>query len=73
MVGCAEPCATQVLVRLLGPGGPDLRRSYLPGLEGLKEQLRMFEWLMARVLGRLSDHLEARTPPLDWSNVVGLW
>lgn len=48
-------------MRLLGPGGPDLRRSYLPGLEGLKEQLRMFEWLMARVLGRLSDHLEART------------
>ena len=58
---CAEPCVTQVLVRLLGPGGPDLRRSYLPGLEGLKEQLRMFEWLMARVLGRLCDHLEART------------
>ena len=50
----------QVLVRLLGPGGPDLRQFYLPGLEGLKQQLRMLEWLMERVMGRLKDYLEAR-------------
>lgn len=47
-------------MRLLGPGGPDLRQFYLPGLEGLKEQLRMLEWLMERVMGRLKDYLEAR-------------
>jgi len=49
-----------VLVRLLGPGGPDLRAFYLPGLEGLKAQLRMLEWLMERAMGRLKEHLEAR-------------
>ncbi len=50
----------QVLVRLLGPGGPDLRAFYLPGLEGLKAQLRMLEWLMERAMRPLKEHLEAR-------------
>ena len=56
-------------MRLLGPGGPDLRQFYLPGLEGLKQQLRMLEWLMERVMGRLKDYLEAR--PRAWRAPTG--
>ena len=56
-----------MLVRLLGPGGPDLRQFYLPGLEGLKQQLRMLEWLMERVMGRLKDYLEARLPRMTYT------
>ena len=47
--------------RLLGASGPDLRRLYLPGLEGLKAELRRFEFLMARYLPNLKDHLEVRS------------
>ena len=40
--------------------GADLRRLYLPGLEGLKEHLRMFEWLLERLLPDVKRHLDVR-------------
>jgi hypothetical protein len=55
-----EEPAFQVLTRLMGPGGPDLRALFLPGLEGLKALLRCFEWLMARLMPDLQAHLQAR-------------
>lgn len=64
--GCMLPTFTsccycwQVLTRLMGPGGPDLRTLFLPGLEGLKQLLRTFEWLMTRLMPRTAAHLEAR-------------
>lgn len=48
----------QMFCRLLGASGPNLRRLYLPGLEGLKAELRRFEFLMARYLPNLKAHLE---------------
>ena len=45
----------------MGPGGPDLRTLFLPGLEGLKQLLRTFEWLMTRLMPRTQAHLEARS------------
>lgn len=37
--------------------GPNLRRLYLPGLEGLKVELRKLDWLMERFLPALTAHL----------------
>ena len=37
--------------------GPNLRRLYLPGLEGLKQELRKLEFLLERYLPNLSAHL----------------
>ena len=62
-----EEPAFQVLARLMGPGGPDLRALFLPGLEGLKQLLRCFEWLMARLMPELQAHLQARA---RWSALV---
>ncbi len=53
-----EEPAFRVLVRLMGPGRCDLRSLFLPGLEGLKQLLRCFEWLMHRLMPRLKAHLE---------------
>lgn len=58
-----------MLTRLMGPGGPDLRTLFLPGLEGLKQLLRTFEWLMTRLMPRTQAHLEAR--PFCASGVQG--
>lgn len=55
-----EEPAFRVLVRLMGPGRCDLRSLFLPGLEGLKQLLRCFEWLMQRLMPRLKAHLEVR-------------
>jgi hypothetical protein len=55
-----EEPAFCVLGRLMGPGGCDLRTLFLPGLEGLKQLLRTFEWLMQRLMPRLKAHLEVR-------------
>jgi hypothetical protein len=55
-----EEPAFQVLTRLMGPGGPDLRRLYLPGLDGLKQLLRCYEWLIERLMPRVKAHLEVR-------------
>ncbi|GAB4814895.1 hypothetical protein N2152v2_001941 [Parachlorella kessleri] len=54
-----EEPAFQMFCRMLGAAGPNLRRLYLPGLEGLKAELRAFEFLMARHLPNLKAHLEA--------------
>eukprot|EP00887_Chlorella_sp_A99_P003329 scaffold26.g3329.t1 len=43
---------------LLLTSGPNLRRFYLPGMEGLKLQMRVFELLMQKRLPRLAAHLE---------------
>lgn len=44
----ALPCSTS---------GPNLRRLYLPGLEGLKAELRKLEFLLDRYLPNLTAHL----------------
>jgi hypothetical protein len=54
-----EEPAFQILCRLLRAGGPDLRRLYLPGLAGLKVELRRFEALLERHMPALRAHLEA--------------
>ena len=58
-----EEAAFRLLARLMGDPGPAVRRFYLPGLEGLKEELRKFEWLLERFLPNLKAHLEV-SPPL---------
>lgn len=42
--------------------GPNLRRLYLPGLDGLKAELRKLDFLLERFLPRLTAHLSVRTP-----------
>lgn len=39
-----------------------LRTLYLPGLQGLKDELRMMDWLMERLMPELKQHLDASTP-----------
>lgn len=53
-----EEPAFRLLTRLMDERGANLRQLYLPGLEGLKNYLRMFEWLMERTSPVLKDHLE---------------
>lgn len=54
-----EEPAFQLFCRLMGgDGGPDLRRMYLPGLEGLKKELWKLDWLMQRHLPNLKHHLQ---------------
>jgi Rab-GTPase-TBC domain len=43
-------------------GGCGLRDLYMPGLEGLKRYLRMFEWLMGRLLPQVKEQLEVPAP-----------
>lgn len=57
-----EEPAFRMLVRLMDESGPCCRRLYLPGLEGLKELLRKFEWLMERLFPAMADHLMVRLP-----------
>jgi Rab-GTPase-TBC domain len=52
-----EEPAFRMLCRLLGEDGACLRRLYLPGLDGLKSDLRKFEWLMERHYPLLATHL----------------
>lgn len=40
--------------------GPNLRRLYLPGLEGLKAELRKLDFLLERFLPNLTAHLTVR-------------
>lgn len=40
--------------------GPNLRRLYLPGLEGLKAELRKLDFLLERYLPALTAHLNVR-------------
>lgn len=55
-----EHNAFQVFCRLMdgGDAGIGLRKMYLPGLEGLKDSLVMFEYLMQTYLPKLKCHLE---------------
>jgi hypothetical protein len=43
--------------------GPNLRRLYLPGLDGLKAELRKLDFLLERFLPRLTAHLSVSAPP----------
>ncbi|KAI3426937.1 hypothetical protein D9Q98_006881 [Chlorella vulgaris] len=54
-----EEPAFQIFCRLMSTSGPNLRRFYLPGLEGLKDELRKLEFLTHRYLGHLTAHLNA--------------
>ena len=49
--------------RLLDASGVGLRAMYLPGLQGLKQQLRMLEWLLERIMPALKDHLQVTRVP----------
>mmetsp|Transcript_5393 Transcript_5393/g.15439 ORF Transcript_5393/g.15439 Transcript_5393/m.15439 type:complete len:845 (+) Transcript_5393:278-2812(+) len=53
-----EEPSFRMLTTLLDERGPNLRRLYLPGLEGLKQQLRMLEWLLERHSPHLAKHLQ---------------
>lgn len=53
-----EEPAFRVLCQLLDGAGVGLRSMYLPGLSGLKEELRMLDWLMERLMPELKQHLE---------------
>ena len=58
-----EEPAFRMLVALLAERGPDLRRMYKPGLDGLKAELRKFEWLLQRSHPALARHLVVRPRP----------
>ena len=53
---------TEVLKSLRFFTGVGLRTLYLPGLQGLKEELRMMDWLMERLMPELKQHLDASGP-----------
>ncbi len=53
-----EEPAFRTATLLLMPPGPNLRRLYQPTMEGLKLELRKFEWLMQKFLPELLVHLE---------------
>ena len=71
LMSVPEEPAFRLLARLMGEEGVGMRHLFLPGLAGLKQTLRMFEWLLARVSPGLKMHLEvslicflqARHPP----------
>ena len=71
-----EEPAFRVLCQLLDEGQVGLRSLYLPGLQGLKEDLRMLDWLMERLMPQLKQHLEVSatcTPPaVSASNALGM-
>ena len=61
-----EEPAFRMLMSLMAETGPNLRRLYTPGLEGLKTELRKFEWLMMRNYAALAAHLEVRSS-VSWN------
>jgi hypothetical protein len=66
-----EEPAFRMLTRLLDERGPNLRRLYLPALEGLKHQLRCLDWLLERHTPLLAVHLQVSTPSrpyISWMN-----
>ena len=58
-----EEPAFRLLARLMDERGANLRHLYLPGLEGLKNYLRMLEWLLDRTNPELKEHLEVIFKP----------
>ena len=55
-----EEPAFRMLMSLMAESGTNLRRLFTPGLEGLKTELRKFEWLMQRHFPALAAHLVVR-------------
>ena len=53
-----EEPAFRLLARLMDEKGVGMRELFLPGLAGLKQSLRMFEWLLSRIMPGLRIHLE---------------
>lgn len=51
-----------ILRCLCSSSGVGLRTLYLPGLQGLKEELRMMDWLMERLMPELKQHLDVSVP-----------
>lgn len=51
-----------ILKCLYCSAGVGLRTLYLPGLQGLKEELRMMDWLMERLMPELKQHLGVSVP-----------
>ena len=58
-----EEPAFRLLARLMGENSVGMRALFLPGLAGLKQALRMFEWLLARIMPGLRLHLEVSLTP----------
>lgn len=54
-----EEPAFMLFCKLFSESGANLRTYYLPGLRGLKIQLRKFDWLLRKHLPHLKSHLEA--------------
>lgn len=59
-----EEPAFRIACRLMSVKGPNLRILYLPGMEGLKAMLRMFEWLMHACHPELKAHLQVGGKPM---------
>ena len=55
-----EEPAFRIACRLMSARGANLRILYLPGMEGLKAMLRMFEWLLHACHPELKAHLQVR-------------
>lgn len=53
--------------------GVGLRTLYLPGLEGLKEELRMMDWLMERLMPQLKQHLDVSPGYCLLCMLLALW
>ena len=60
-----EEPAFRILCRLMAPRGANLRILYLPGMEGLKGMLRMFEWLLHACHPQLKAHLQVGSSALS--------
>ncbi|KAK9806524.1 hypothetical protein WJX73_006950 [Symbiochloris irregularis] len=58
LMSVPEEPAFKLLARLMGEEGVGMRHLFLPGLVGLKQTLRMLEWLLARIHPGLKMHLE---------------
>ena len=58
-----EEPAFRLLARLMGEQGVNMRELFRPGLGGLKQNLRMFEWLLSRIMPGLGMHLQVSCRP----------
>ena len=65
-----EEPAFRMLMALMAERGANLRRLFTPGLEGLKAELRKFEWLMQRHYPALAAHLVVRPAPCDGAELA---
>eukprot|EP00873_Tetraselmis_striata_P025428 jgi/Tetstr1/445692/TSEL_003495.t1 len=64
-----EEPAFQAFCSLMDSTGPDLRRFYLPGLEGLKFYLALFEELLVALHPAIAKHLQVHgIPPMLYAS-----